>query len=330
MKATEIEKFNPLMLVTRFSRRRPILGALLLASSSCEPCGLSELSWEYGHGTSPVQSGASFTGATAVTIPPACTSLIAHGEGLGDVGLEVLSIALLSTPISELHLQGNGIHDRGAAALGAVVGSRGSRLERLILTGNSIGDRGCIGLARGIADRNERADVPFRELFLNHNRVGSIGASALARAGLAHPGSRLERLMLSGNYIGDDGANAFASALQLRAHALENSSDSNLLHLSRFYMHGNPISGIAESSLTAAIEGYNMAADAANERPVVEADAVGALGCAAAPSVRESVSDSCCRASCASVAMHARRVGRSEEHARPANGPRSVVSRRRR
>lgn len=102
----------------------------------------------------------------------------------------------------------NEISADGASSLATLLRSDGCPLETLELQGNRIGDVGAVALARGLEGRRTKAPIAghrqrgLRQLNLGGNRIGCIGGCALARA-LRESGSRvvLEELELSGNPV---------------------------------------------------------------------------------------------------------------------------------
>lgn len=123
--------------------------------------------------------------------------------------LELLAEHPDAAGLEELSLPENRLGPKAARPLAASDKLRS--LRRLDLAGNPLGDEGAETLAR--------AELPaLVELRLAGCGIGPRGARALASSPLA---ARLERLVLSGNPLGDDGARALADGDWPRLRALD-------------------------------------------------------------------------------------------------------------
>jgi len=122
-----------------------------------------------------------------------------HGDALG---------RWCAGGVEELDLRGNSSFaseglEGFLAALELGTGPRGGYLRRLRLTGCSVGDDGAEALAKAF-----RLGLDLEELSLEACEVTIAGCEVLARA-LA--GSRLSRLSMRANDLGDDGCRALAA-----------------------------------------------------------------------------------------------------------------------
>ena len=102
--------------------------------------------------------------------------------------------------VTHLYLWDNRIGDAGVRSLARSVRHL-PRLGHVWLGHNAIGDAGVVELCK--------APMPaLTRLFLDDNRIGDVGARAIARASERMP--LLDRLGLHTNRIGDDGARHLA------------------------------------------------------------------------------------------------------------------------
>lgn len=111
-----------------------------------------------------------------------------------------------SLPWVLLNLAGEGLDGDAAEELAPRLREDG-RLQGLCLHGNRLGDEGAARVADALLE-HPRLDT----LYAGRNGIGAEGTARLA-ALLAAPSSRLRRLDLDGNDIGDDGAESVARAL---------------------------------------------------------------------------------------------------------------------
>ena len=81
-------------------------------------------------------------------------------------------------------------------------------------TGVVVRDFGADGIARLLTPVPPISPVPLRELRLQGNRIGHVGAGLLAQS--LRDNVLLETLMLSGNPLGDEGIIALANSLHAR------------------------------------------------------------------------------------------------------------------
>jgi len=142
--------------------------------------------------------------------------------GMLDQGVETLVAALRrcgrASGLRHLYLSSNAITADGARHVADYLASGDSQLETLYLSVNRLGDQGAAVLASGLEH-----DRTLRRLSLASNRMGAAGATAIANALVTHP--TLQWLDMGftrataavgelGNFIGDDGARAFADMLR--------------------------------------------------------------------------------------------------------------------
>lgn len=112
--------------------------------------------------------------------------------------------------VKVLYLEQNDLQDEDAPMLSQLVTSLPS-LTLLGLGDNCISDEGMKLVADGLASRGDRL-APLQVLGLSRNRVGDLGAAALAEA--MAQSSALEAVDLRGNLLTSDGALRIAEALQ--------------------------------------------------------------------------------------------------------------------
>lgn len=125
---------------------------------------------------------------------------------IADEGATALSEVLRQNQtLQELNLQGNQIAVEGASSLAAIL-HESSSLMTVNLARNTIGSAGTIHIASTIGDS------VLKHLNLGFNQIESGAAVHLGEA--LQRNSALEVLDLSGNYIGDAGASAFAALLK--------------------------------------------------------------------------------------------------------------------
>ncbi|XP_076843009.1 NACHT, LRR and PYD domains-containing protein 3-like isoform X1 [Brachyhypopomus gauderio] len=128
-------------------------------------------------------------------------------------GCAVLCSALRSNPSShlrELNLNYNKPGDSGVKQLSALLEDPHCTLEKLDLTDCSITEEGCAVLCSAL---RSNPSSHLRELNLNCNEPGDSGVKQLS-ALLEDPHCTLEKLVLSGCSIGEEGCAALCSALR--------------------------------------------------------------------------------------------------------------------
>ena len=91
------------------------------------------------------------------------------------------------------------------------------RLVSLDLSTNALTDRGCVLLAECLAALGRRPIGGPRTVLLSGNRIGAVGAEALAMSFFPQSGGdSVYTLALSGNPLGDEGVAAVAGAVSMR------------------------------------------------------------------------------------------------------------------
>ena len=166
------------------------------------------------------------TAMRAAWLPPLVSGLVAHcgspeaapltdldldGSVLLDSGAAALAPALSQcTALSAVHALGNRLGDPGARAIAEALAEHPS-LRLCDLGGNSIGDAGASELSRLLRQPSLSVTSPLVDLRLHDNRIGPLGVQTLADAMRENVG--LERLLLDGNPIGDDGLAQLTTAL---------------------------------------------------------------------------------------------------------------------
>lgn len=142
-----------------------------------------------------------------------CQELVLRKDAIGDLG--VLAATAFVRPwagrIQIVRMVECEIGDQGACAIARLLGpkSAGPVIRELCLSVNSIRDQGVEAIAKALS----RCDS-LERLLLDRNCIGHDGAKALA---LHLPRSNVSELVLGshlgGNPVGEDGAEAFAGAL---------------------------------------------------------------------------------------------------------------------
>jgi hypothetical protein len=146
------------------------------------------------------------------------------GLPLGDAGAAAVCMRLAARPpvagLDRLALAGCRLGVGSATGLAALLGDSQRRLGQLDLRRNGLADVGALVLADALKKRLKSAGPggergQLKLLDLSANAIGPDGAAVLtASAGVAGPGgSRLERLNLRHNLLGDVGAARVAEAL---------------------------------------------------------------------------------------------------------------------
>eukprot|EP00756_Hemistasia_phaeocysticola_P027007 Hpha_TRINITY_DN16094_c0_g4::TRINITY_DN16094_c0_g4_i2::g.121630::m.121630 len=137
---------------------------------------------------------------------PSLERLRLGSNALGDEGAMVLCEALgQAGALRELDLQDNGVGSDGIRALGAAVGGGGAALS-LNLSSNLVDDMCAVELCKQL----QRSRVS--RLSLRFNSVGNEGAAALAS--LLAPRGPVEALDVGGNNVGLPGATLLAAAVR--------------------------------------------------------------------------------------------------------------------
>jgi Ran GTPase-activating protein (RanGAP) involved in mRNA processing and transport len=98
-----------------------------------------------------------------------------RSNDFGDVGAKLLMEAIQSNSLEELTISDNEIGPIGAKAAAEILRVNGS-LKTLNISANDVGDAGVIAVAKALA---ENPSTKLSKLFLNSNRVGDVGAVAL-------------------------------------------------------------------------------------------------------------------------------------------------------
>ena len=137
-----------------------------------------------------------------------CEKLDLADTALHDAGALDLSRVLHGdVVISDLYLTNTGVTSQGAKHIADVL--EHTRLRSLYLWKNAIGDEGVRHVAQAVA-RNPRSQLEV--LYLGYTGLTVEGAKDVAA--MLKGGSKLKRLDLRSNSIGDEGAEAIANALR--------------------------------------------------------------------------------------------------------------------
>ncbi|XP_042604778.1 NLR family CARD domain-containing protein 3-like isoform X4 [Cyprinus carpio] len=144
---------------------------------------------------------------------------------IGEEGCAALILALRSNPshLTELNLNSNKPGDSGVKLLSALLEDPRCKLEKLQLWGCSIGEEGCAALISALRSNPSH----LTELNLSRNEPGDSGVKLLS-ALLEDPHCKLEKLLLWGCSIEEEGCAALISALR-----------SNPLHLTELNLNFN-------------------------------------------------------------------------------------------
>ena len=132
---------------------------------------------------------------------------------MGRKGAEALATALLTNrSLTTLRLTGNGIGDKGIAALCKVLGQN-AMVRALFASANGVTKRGAkkVALALAAADRSTPVSA-LTQLDLSHNEIGPDGCTSIAQA--VRFNSTVRDLNLEFCGTGTKGAVAFAEALR--------------------------------------------------------------------------------------------------------------------
>eukprot|EP00294_Goniomonas_avonlea_P007844 CAMPEP_0114561752 /NCGR_PEP_ID=MMETSP0114-20121206/12168_1 /TAXON_ID=31324 /ORGANISM="Goniomonas sp, Strain m" /LENGTH=731 /DNA_ID=CAMNT_0001747401 /DNA_START=118 /DNA_END=2313 /DNA_ORIENTATION=+ len=141
--------------------------------------------------------------------------IILENNNIGDSGCLALVPGLEnSRTLIELHLSRNKITGKGAAALASALASNRTLTLLDLSTSdnpneNAVGDEGCVALGRAVATNNVF-------LYLNlsgRNSISPTGAGALGQ-GLSMMSCGLQSLNLSGNNVGNNGAQYLSNGLK--------------------------------------------------------------------------------------------------------------------
>ena len=148
------------------------------------------------------------------------TSLVGlhlHQNAIGDGGIAAICNAIQRSPhlasLEVLFLGQNEIGHNGITALAGCIEHPTQplgNLSHLYLQTNSIGDDGATILFNAITQPTQPRNLTTIDL--SGNRIGDVGAAAIANRFTTHPTS-IEVLYLESNFIGNDGAVAIASIL---------------------------------------------------------------------------------------------------------------------
>ena len=166
------------------------------------------------------------------------------GNGLGDKGIRKLTSNNIENiqKLRSFDVRYNDITSQGAKCLAKILKSSDCCLEYLYLEGNDLGCEGaCILACTG----------SLTELFLGQNKIGTIGAKALAE-GLLSETSCLRKLFLEGNRIGPEGAIEFRKAI-------EKLGTKRVLE--KLYVDNNGIGKVEFSALGQALNSATMIGD---------------------------------------------------------------------
>jgi Ran GTPase-activating protein (RanGAP) involved in mRNA processing and transport len=142
-----------------------------------------------------------------------CTSiqrLTLKMNSIGENGAKFLADGLArNQSLVTLHMHCNEIDDEGVEALMTSLSMGSSALEELSLCANLISDIGTKAIARNLHTTR------LKRLYLNHNVIGDEGIEHLVHAlDGSMKGNRLEELALCSNGLGNKSATALALALQ--------------------------------------------------------------------------------------------------------------------
>ena len=173
--------------------------------------------------------------ARFLAVHPEIKTLELRNNGITDDGISMLSAALVASGgVTALDLSDNKLRWQGVQALADMLTMKGTQLETLVLDGNRMEDRALEVLGQAmrenlvlrslsiancnishlIANKMERVILNhggLRELDLSWNKLGAVGARAVAKV---LPESNLHVLNLSWTGLGDAGGVAVAAALK--------------------------------------------------------------------------------------------------------------------
>eukprot|EP00941_MAST-03F_sp_MAST-3F-sp1_P003551 g3551.t1 len=140
------------------------------------------------------------------------TFLDLTNNSLRCVGAQAISGSLrVNDTLQDLRLGSNGIRDVGATAIAKAIDQKDGgklSLQRLELDYNSIGAEGGMELALAIGRSPQLTYIN-----LNNNALGADAARVIAMA-LEKTDVQLKTILFAQNFIGDDGAKCFATALR--------------------------------------------------------------------------------------------------------------------
>ena len=173
--------------------------------------------------------------ARFLAVHPEIKTLELRNNGITDDGISMLSAALMASGgVTALDLSDNKLRWQGVQAIADMLTMKGTQLETLVLDGNRMEDRALEVLGQAmrenlvlrslsiancnishlIANKMERVILNhggLRELDLSWNKLGAVGARAVAKV---LPESNLHVLNLSWTGLGDAGGVAVAAALK--------------------------------------------------------------------------------------------------------------------
>lgn len=132
-------------------------------------------------------------------------SLDVSANCIGDIGAQAFLRRGLTanTVLQSLCLGRNRISDVSADAIGSTLQLGSIALQELNLAANRLSDATCLALAHALG-----SNKCLQKLDLSHNRVGDEGAAALAGVN-----STLTELLLASNLVTDEGCTALAQSL---------------------------------------------------------------------------------------------------------------------
>jgi Ran GTPase-activating protein (RanGAP) involved in mRNA processing and transport len=135
------------------------------------------------------------------------SSIDLHGKNLNDKDMDiVVKEAIINKKCKKLMLHLNSITSEGASIIAEAL-YENTTLEQLSLSYNPIGDRGVRNLGMSLSLNN----CSVQMLYLISTKITNEGAEYLA--GMLKINSRLLRLFLDNNYIGDQGVELLTKTL---------------------------------------------------------------------------------------------------------------------
>eukprot|EP00980_Cylindrotheca_fusiformis_P013912 scaffold3618_cov129-Cylindrotheca_fusiformis.AAC.12 len=138
-------------------------------------------------------------------------SLTLKMNGIGTEGAKIISKGLVTSQhLRALNLQCNEIDDDGVEALMTALSAEHSALEELDLSANAIRDIGATAIARSLHK------TKLKRLFLNHNFIGDEGIEHIAKKALdgRAGANKLQELSACSNFIGDKSVTCLSDALR--------------------------------------------------------------------------------------------------------------------
>jgi Ran GTPase-activating protein (RanGAP) involved in mRNA processing and transport len=145
-------------------------------------------------------AGLSGTGIRALSVPLSFNVFVKHlnltDNKMGDaVGEELIKALSKSNSVTSLHLAGNNLAQKTGVALSEWLKGEGSQVQKLDLSRNRFNDSSVVPLGAALVVKG--ADG-VRELLLNENNFGCVGASSLFKS-FEGGRSSLKKLVLNTN-----------------------------------------------------------------------------------------------------------------------------------